>query len=69
MKTTELNSGSWRCKHCGLGTGLSWHGIAREKDAPSCCYGDKMLPYRYTVEANTLVDLGILNQDENRPTN
>jgi len=70
MKTVEINSGSWRCKHCGLSSGLSWGGIAREEDAPGCCYGEKMLPYRYKLseEDNLLVNLK-KTDNENRPSN
>lgn len=36
--------GSWQCQHCHLTAMTTWRGVP--DDAPACCGGEKMLPYR-----------------------
>jgi len=46
--TAKRMVGSWQCQHCHLCSMSGWSGfrIPPEEDAPTCCYGERMLPYR-----------------------
>lgn len=46
---TPVDVGSWRCDHCGLTSGF-WREFWNQEDAPSCCGGAPMLPYRIVTE-------------------
>lgn len=42
--------GSWQCPRCHLCSMETWRGSPHPDDAPSCCGGDLMLPYRISAE-------------------
>ena len=42
--------GSWQCPRCYLAAMETWREEPNPDDAPACCGGEPMLPYRITPE-------------------
>jgi hypothetical protein len=46
----QVAIGSWQCQHCHLRSMYTWRGQPSPDNAPSCCFGELMLPYRISSE-------------------
>jgi hypothetical protein len=52
--------GSWQCPHCFLTSHVIWRGTWNPDDAPGCCGGEPMLPYR--IPSREALDVKIVSR-------